>query len=54
MEVENIKGVIKELLKEVTFIQCDIIMFRFDLINGREMMLEEVGERYRISRDSVR
>ena len=50
----NLKEKIKEILKNLTERETRILEMRYGLVDGREHTLEEVGERFKVTRERIR
>jgi RNA polymerase primary sigma factor len=45
---------LEEVLKTLSFKEQMVVKYRFGLINGKEMTLEEIGEKFGLSRERIR
>ncbi len=50
----NLKEKIKEILKNLTDRETKILEMRYGLVDGREHTLEEVGEKFHVTRERIR
>ncbi len=50
----DLKGKIREILKSLTERESRILEMRYGLVDGREHTLEEVGDRFRVTRERIR
>jgi RNA polymerase primary sigma factor len=50
----NLREKIKQILKNLTERETKILEMRYGLVDGREHTLEEVGERFNVTRERIR
>ena len=54
LALAELKGSIHELLKHITSQERDILRWRFGFDGGEELTLQEIGEKYDLSRERIR